>query len=309
MTNDIYLYKRSFYKSSSGQMEGRIHDFPKRHAMFCTGTDQLVFLVRQDKTFGVLTSYGLPSQSRSSAPLSPSWKIENTLYGVPQALLQQSPFFSSMLENINTGGSLEGKSDDTPIKLGGITTHEMDNFLTLLYSQKLAAKPCLSIDQWSAALHLSTMWAFDVLRTYAIAEISSYHPNQCPFDRIDLAMRCQVAQWLFPSYESICTRWEPLTTEEMMRLGFMKLTAISRIREAICRSRKGDGSVGLIPVARLGSVKPFSGQDMTKTALHMIKEAKELEIPFNDGNPVNPLTPPMETITVTIQPDTAPDHD
>ncbi|KAG9002101.1 hypothetical protein FRB93_011874 [Tulasnella sp. JGI-2019a] len=232
--------------------------YPKRHTTFCTGTDQLVFL------------------------------IENTLYGVPRTLLLQSTIFSSMLDMIDMGGSLEGRSDDHPITLGGITTFEMDNFLTLLYAHNLGAKLSFTIAQWSAALHLSTMWVFDSLRTYAIAEISSYHPNQCPFDRIDLAMRCQVAQWLFPSYESICTRWEPLTTEEMMRLGFERLTAIARIREAICRS---------------------SGKDKTKTALHMIKEAKELEIPFSDGSPIKVPTPPMEQMTVTAFLDTGSDSD
>lgn len=44
----------------------------------------------------------------------------------------QSAFFSSMFENADTGGQSEGSSDDCPIKLEGITTFEMDSFLTVL---------------------------------------------------------------------------------------------------------------------------------------------------------------------------------
>lgn len=56
-------------------------------------------------------------------------QIEDTLYGIPMAILRQSSFFTSMLENKDTGGTSEGMDDKHPIVLGGITTFEMDSLL------------------------------------------------------------------------------------------------------------------------------------------------------------------------------------
>ncbi|KAG8842070.1 hypothetical protein FRB96_006323 [Tulasnella sp. 330] len=52
--------------------------------------------------------------------------------------------------------------------------------------------PHLTIDQWSAALYLATMWHFDAARKYAIQQIESEYAEQSPVDRIILAGKCQV---------------------------------------------------------------------------------------------------------------------
>jgi len=142
------------------------------------------------------------------------FQVENTLYGLPNTLLCQSTFFSSMLENADTGCDAEGLSDDHPIQLTGITTFEMDSLLMVLRARyaiktKICRDPLmclalafshideqlkLTLEQWSAALHLATMWHFDSARKFVIDKIDAEHAYQDPLERLDLAFRCQVAQ-------------------------------------------------------------------------------------------------------------------
>lgn len=92
--------------------------------------------------------------------------------------------------------------------------------------------PCLTIEQWSAALHLATMWHFDAAKKYMIEAIKSQHTDQSPFDRLRLARKCLVGQWIHPVYLSLCNRDEPLTAEEGEELGYRCLMAICRLRES-----------------------------------------------------------------------------
>lgn len=64
--------------------------------------------------------------------MSLSCQIENTLYGIPTAILRQSSFFASMLGNRDTGGQLEGTDDEHPVVLSGITAFEMNSLLRIL---------------------------------------------------------------------------------------------------------------------------------------------------------------------------------
>lgn len=75
------------------------------------------------------------------------------------------------------------------------------------------------------------MWHFDLARKYAIDHITSTYPDQNVFDRIDLAVKCQVFPWLVPACEALCSRSQPITEEEGKRLGFRCLTAVCRVRE------------------------------------------------------------------------------
>ncbi|KAG9017366.1 hypothetical protein FRB93_007480 [Tulasnella sp. JGI-2019a] len=180
---------------------------PQRHAKFYY--DQLVFL------------------------------IENTLYGVPRFLLRSSSYFITILELADSGGTFEGATDDNPIRLTGITCFEMESLLAVLDARCMDGPHSLKSEGWEAALHLATMWHFDAARKYAIQNIESQYPGQTPLERIVVAGKCQVGQWLHPAYLSLCNRSEPLTIEEgevlgLRRLGYLP-TKGTRRREAKVR--------------------------------------------------------------------------
>ncbi|KAG9038607.1 hypothetical protein FRB95_000829 [Tulasnella sp. JGI-2019a] len=213
---------------------------PQRHAKFYY--DQLVFL------------------------------IESTLYGVPRFLLRSSSYFTTILELADSGGTFEGATDDNPIRLTGITCFEMESLLAVLDARCMDGPHNLKSEEWAAALHLATMWHFDAARKYAIQNIESQYPEQTPLERIVIAGKCQVGQWLHPAYLSLCNRPGPLTIEEGEVLGLGRALAICRLRE-----RRGSGGVRNCGNCR--SCRPSLVQ------LTAIAAEKDLAVPFAEDAP------------------------
>lgn len=52
-----------------------------------------------------------------------------------------------------------------------------------------------------------------------------------PLDRIETSLKCRVKNWFHPAIQCLCERAEHLTAVEGERLGFVRLTAICRLRE------------------------------------------------------------------------------
>lgn len=94
----------------------------------------------------------------------------------------------------------------------------------------------LTIEQWSEALYITTLWSLTAAREYIIERVETLFPNQPPIDRIALADRCEVEKWLDPAYQTLCTRPNPPSKKDgVERLGFDRLLAIFTTREA-CRA-------------------------------------------------------------------------
>lgn len=87
--------------------------------------------------------------------------------------------------------------------------------------------------EWAGALHLATMWSFDSVRSYIIAQMDKHSGKKelPPVERIEMAIKCDVKAWLLPAYEELCTREEFLSADEANRLGLARSLAICKIRE------------------------------------------------------------------------------
>ncbi|KAG8982722.1 hypothetical protein FRB94_013768 [Tulasnella sp. JGI-2019a] len=128
---------------------------------------------------------------------------------------------------------VNGASMSHPITLD-ITVSEMNNIMRVLHARQTSAPLALTIQQWSEALHIATIWGIISAREYIIDRISKLFPTQPPIDRIVLADRCGVQKWLSPAYEELCVRSHPPSTEEgIERLGVGRIVAIFTIREAL----------------------------------------------------------------------------
>ncbi|KAG8924916.1 hypothetical protein FRC02_010101 [Tulasnella sp. 418] len=162
-------------------------------------------------------------------------QVENTLYKVDQRLLCQFEFLRDMFEgasqfNTNKG---EGQSDVNPIRLDAISSFEFESILRICEPKRFFKQsPGITLDEWKAILHLSTMWSFEELREHAIREIESIKPP--PVDLILLARRCQVEKWLRPAYLELCKRPETITADEGRLLGIDLFAALCHIRERRC---------------------------------------------------------------------------
>ncbi|KAG8999733.1 hypothetical protein FRB94_014086 [Tulasnella sp. JGI-2019a] len=127
---------------------------------------------------------------------------------------------------------LAGTLEESPMELD-ITVSEMENIMNVPHARQLSSPLKLTIEQWSEALHIATVWRLTAVREYIIERITSLFPSQPPVDRIGLADRCGVQQWFSPAYETICTRTDaPTMNEGVERLGFDRIIALFTIREA-----------------------------------------------------------------------------
>ncbi|KAG8910712.1 hypothetical protein FRC01_006182 [Tulasnella sp. 417] len=127
------------------------------------------------------------------------------------------------MDGCHIGSDGEGKSDENPIGLGGITEFEMTSFLDALETRFVSGDPKLEFGQWTAALHLATMWNFEDLRKDIIAHVNKTISDANPVDRVDASLKCRVEEWLHPAYQALCERKTGLTNEEAERLGLARL--------------------------------------------------------------------------------------
>ncbi|KIO33638.1 hypothetical protein M407DRAFT_17599 [Tulasnella calospora MUT 4182] len=159
--------------------------------------------------------------------------VEDIIFQVPRRRLKQSRYFQDMLEDAHTGAGSEGKDNEHPISLGGISAFEMTSFLDVLETSVLYDDPGPTFSQWAAALHLATMWDFDDIRERIIVQMDKNISEVEPMDRVDASLKCRVEKWLHPAYEVLCTRDAGPSDAEAERLGVLRLNGIWRIREAL----------------------------------------------------------------------------
>ncbi|KIO22953.1 hypothetical protein M407DRAFT_27523 [Tulasnella calospora MUT 4182] len=162
-----------------------------------------------------------------------TFAVDGYLFKLPVRRLKESKYFQDMLGSEHLGGSVEGKSDEHPITLGGITSFEMESFVGILDARVFGKEVQREWKQLAAALHLATMWEFEDVRTRLIKDMSQMISNGGvePLDRVEGSIQCRVSDWLHPAYQVLCDRKEGVTTEEAKRLGMDRLAAIYRVRD------------------------------------------------------------------------------
>ncbi|KAG8921007.1 hypothetical protein FRC01_000490 [Tulasnella sp. 417] len=138
-----------------------------------------------------------------------TFAVDGYLFQLPVRRLKESKYFQDMLGSEHLGESVEGRSDEHPIALGGITSFEMESFVDVLDARVFDKEAKREWKQLAAALHLSTMWEFEDVRARLIKDMSQIINNGGiePLDRVEVSIKCRVIDWLHPAYQ------EPLSTE------------------------------------------------------------------------------------------------
>ncbi|KZP04100.1 hypothetical protein FIBSPDRAFT_767951, partial [Athelia psychrophila] len=82
--------------------------------------------------------------------------------------------------------------------------------------------------QWTSILHLAAKWGFESIQLLAIDNLAA---SAIPVDKIVLGRRYGISDWLPGAYEAVCSRADPLTIEEGMKLGMEDAIRISAARQ------------------------------------------------------------------------------
>lgn len=139
-------------------------------------------------------------------------------------------------------------------------------------------KPALTEGAWAGALYAATQLEFNRYRQHIINTMKDQVRGMGVFEVLDLASRCQVAEWRFWALQELCERPESLTADEGRKLGFEMLVAICSIREKFARSspnRCEYSSRGSYNKSMLGCTCYTSTR-----VLSMIKAEKALNLDF-----------------------------
>lgn len=90
-----------------------------------------------------------------------------------------------------------------------------------------------ALESWIALLSFSTRFICDKIRARSIREIESIQSRVDPIERIVLAVRHSVPQWLTGAYQELCQRQESLSEEEGEKLGLPTVIKLMRAREML----------------------------------------------------------------------------
>lgn len=86
-----------------------------------------------------------------------------------------------------------------------------------------------SFEELSSILDLSTRWGFTTIRELAIRCLKPPSPLQ----RLVLARKYAVEQWILPALQELCERPLPLTLDEARLMNFEDIVLIGSVREMV----------------------------------------------------------------------------
>ncbi|KZP11842.1 hypothetical protein FIBSPDRAFT_173855 [Athelia psychrophila] len=146
--------------------------------------------------------------------------IEDTLYNVHRY------FFARDSSHFRT--ILKGTDASHPCVMSDVSCEDFDEFLAILYPTDFRRPTEKNTAQWTSILHLAAKWGFENIKLFAIDNLTA---NATPIDKIVLGRRYGIIDWLPRAYEAVCTRADPLTLEEGIKLGVEDTVRISAARQ------------------------------------------------------------------------------
>ena len=93
-----------------------------------------------------------------------------------------------------------------------------------------------TLESWVSLLSFSTRFICDKIRARSIRELEAIQSRVDPIERIVLAVRHNIPQWLSGAYQELCQRQDSLSEEEGERLGLSTVIKLMRAREILLSS-------------------------------------------------------------------------
>ncbi|KAF8270207.1 hypothetical protein EI94DRAFT_816055 [Lactarius quietus] len=155
--------------------------------------------------------------------------VDGFLYCVHRFFFSRdSEYFSTRFAQLEVR---DHEALSTIISLGDIECEDFEAFLSVLYPENFEEHD-LSYEQWRSVLDLTTRWGFDSLRKLALTSIKP----RTAYDRLLLARKYAVDDWVIPALTGLCDRASPLSLDEAREMSIEDVVLIATVREDI-RSR------------------------------------------------------------------------
>ncbi|KLO15108.1 hypothetical protein SCHPADRAFT_825297 [Schizopora paradoxa] len=215
--------------------------------------------------------------------------VETTLFRVYRTLLTRHSSVFSDVFLMHPSNEHEGKSDEHPFILEGISCVDFERFMEALLPRNPGSYALHSIEEWKSVLALATRWEVEPLRTLAMK-----HFESLPFTEFDAVDRILLAtqydfnnNWAFHAYMNLCVRAQALNGSEISRLGPEKSAQISQIRERSMNLKKGFTLNH--PGKRTGNPPPSAiGLTRTNSTMH----ARSANHHGGNAKSASPMSPP-----------------
>ncbi|KAK0241320.1 hypothetical protein EDD85DRAFT_395680 [Armillaria nabsnona] len=172
--------------------------------------------------------------------------VEECMFRVHRYFFErESSKFRQMFSGpTSPGKEPEGSSASTAFKLGDITAEDFGHFLWIFYNPKHSLYDA-STAVWVTILRTAYDWLFPEVKALGIRELERKTINLV--DRIILYQECKVdPSLLVQLYAKLCSRDDPPSMEESVRLGVETTARIFRARERL-RSSSLDGLKSPLP--------------------------------------------------------------
>jgi hypothetical protein len=93
----------------------------------------------------------------------------------------------------------------------------------------------ISVNHLTNLLSISTRFDFERIRQLAISRLERLLILD-PIEKIVLAVKHDIPQWLAPAYEALCQRPNPLNEWEARKIGWTKAVLVAQARKEVRES-------------------------------------------------------------------------
>lgn len=138
------------------------------------------------------------------------------------------------------GAGAEGHSDETPIKLDGVSKDDFERFLEVILTANTQVEPnqTFGTSHWLSVLKLANLWGFAYLRRTAVTKLSpsmigGLLPVFSPTEHVYYGRLHKVEQWVEQGYAVLVERKEKINEAEATCLGWDAVLKLCHLREDI----------------------------------------------------------------------------
>jgi hypothetical protein len=131
------------------------------------------------------------------------------------------------------------------------------------------------MEDWVSVLKLSTRWHFNRIRGLAITHLAAIAMD--PVDKVVLAKKYKVRDWLQSGYESLVSRSTMISLEEAEKIGYQTAHLLYQARESAAVRNRPYGYNDMV----LGHIERIFGDEV---------RAMEIEEVVHTGRPLRVLS-------------------